>query len=830
MPNDIQPGGTPLSLADLRRAVRRNRALLLGVTAAVVALTALATVLLPPVYESAASVRIESQDAKGGLLAQMSGLGDMGLPGLGSEEVSTEMGVIRSRRITEPVVRSLALHVQLREPEALRSEVLVVHDAPEDALPGDYSLRLQPDGAYRLEARKVRTASGEYTRSAPAVRAAAGPPQRVEIGTPFRIGGATLALAPQLRADPEEEIRFRILPFFEAVEALREEDLRVGRVDGSNLVSLEYRHRDPELAAATVNGITDTFVAHKLRTDSTDSRSREQVLREEVRAHEARLADLEDRMRRFQEQELMIAPEEQAAEQVKRVAAIQAEKDAMVVERNSLARLLTEIAREEGNSAAYRKLATFPSLISNGAIQDLLQSLVELENERAELLVRRTPENSDVRGYTERIEELEAQLYRLGQDYLRNLDGTIAAADVTLAGFREEIAAMPAPVIQFARLALEQETLGEVYVILQTQLKQEQIQGAIERGTGEVRVIDRGIVPLEPVFPKPVVNLLLGTVLGLMLGTIAVIGRESLDSTVRSPAEARSASAGLPVLGSIPRIRSTAGSGPATNGKRRTPWERIATFPYRVVSPGSAGRGEGRLVTRWAPFHPASEAFRSLRTNLAFAGGERDPQVILVTSARPGEGKSTVAANLAVAFAQGGSRTLLIDADLRRGSLGGVFGLPREPGLSDALAGALTAPEAVQEVPLGERSAALHLIASGRVTADSTELLASDGFERLLRELRGRYDRIVLDSPALQPVADASVLGRSADASLVVVRAGATPHDVLAEAVDLLLRVQARVGGIVLNEAYEISDAGYGYAPRAAQPPSPSRLAETRRG
>ncbi len=823
MPNDLQPGDTSLSLAELRRALRRNRALLLGVTAGVVALAALATFLLPPVYESSASIRIETRDAKSGLLAQLGAIADLGVPGLGDDEVSTEIGVIRSRRITEPVVRSLALHVQLREPDSRRSEVLGILDVPEDAVAGDFSLRRQDDGSYRLDARKVRMADGEYTRSASAIRAVVGPAQRVAIGSPFRIAGATLRLSPALRVRPPEEIRFRILPLQEVVQELREEDLRVARVEGSRLVGIEYRNSDPELAAAVVNGITDGFVEHKLRTNSSDSRGREEILREEVRAHEVRLADLETRLRRFQEEELMIAPEEQAAEQVKRVAAIQAEKDGLELERDALARLLAEIQQQEGNTSAYRKLATFPSLISNGAIQDLLQNLVELENERAELLVRRTPENSDVRGFTERIRELEGQLYRLGQDYLRNLGGHIAAANVSLARFSEELEAIPAREIQFARLAREQEMLGDVYVVLQTQLKQEQVQGALDRGMGEVRVIDQGIVPEEPVSPKPVVNLLLGTVLGLLAGTIAVVGREALDSTVRSPAEARNATAGLPVLGSIPRIRSSGvPTGAARNGRPRSPWQRIVDFPYRVVAPGTREADGDRLVTRWAPQHLASEAFRALRTHIAFAGVERDPRVIVLTSARPGEGKSTVAANLAVALAQDGSRTLLIDADLRRGALAAIFGVPATPGLSEVLAATLPAAGAVREVSVGGRGAPLHLIPAGVAPAAPAELLGSDAFDRMLDALRGRYDRIVLDTPALQPVTDATLLGRAADATLLVVRAGSTPQDALRDAADQLHRVHAHVGGIVLNEAYELSDRRYGDSPTAF----PSDLAE----
>lgn len=812
--------GSQVSLADLRRAIHRNRVLLLGTTAAVMALTALATVLLPPVYESTASVRIQSQDSKSGLLGQLGSLaGGVGLPGLGDDEVSTEIGVIRSRRITEPVAESLGIHLRVLDHDGPRSEVLRVIRAPAEAVPGTYSLRRESDGRYRLSPEKVRTSPGSYTRSEPRMRALVGPDQRVEVGSPFRYAGMELALAPAPGLELPDEIRFRVDPFREAVEELREDRLRVARVEGSSLVALDYRNSDPELAAAVVNGITRSFVDYKMRSSSSDSRSREDVLLAEVEEYERRIADLERRMREFQEREMIVAPEEQATQQVKRVAALQAEKDALVVERSSLATLLAELAQASLSPDApspYRKLATFPSFISNGAIQDMLQSLVELENERAELLVRRTPQNADVVGFTQRIEELEGQLYRLGRDYLDNLNGRIASADRVLAQFAGELRAMPAREIQFARMMREQEMLGEVYLLLQTQLKQEQVQGEMTRGTGEVRVIDLGVVPEEPIFPQPVVNLLMGLVLGLMLGMVAVIGREALNTTVRSTAEAESAAPGLPVLGSIPRIGSSPAGRNGTGHGGGIPWRRIVAYPYRIVSPEGALSARERLVARWAPHHPAAEAFRSLHTNVAFAGEGRDPQVVAVTSARPAEGKSTVAANLAVTLVRAGNRTLLIDADLRRGVLEGLLGGRRDPGLSDVLRDRASAAAAIQEVPAGENGAVLHLLAAGSPTPEPAELLGSAELGRLLDALRGNFDRIVLDTPACGPIIDAALVSRLADSTLVVVRAGATEPETLRATLDRLRRVEVHLGGIVLNQSYDIPARDYAYSPSAA--------------
>ncbi len=770
--------------------------MLLGVVIGTVALAAVLTAVLPPTYESQTSVQILQQDEAGQFLAELGPLAALGMPGLGDSEIDTDMSVMRSRRIVGAVVDSLALHVQVRGVDGARDEIVRIDPGSADAVPGTYTLRRQADGSYALASAKVRQRDGSYTRSESAIRQLVAAPDRIPLGQPVEMAGIRLTLADELADDPPNEIRLRIQPFQEFVQRVRERDLRVRRPDRGQVVLAEYRYRDADLAAAAVNSLARHFIEYKLSTNSTDSRNRVQVLQEQTDNYAQLIRDVEEVLQRFQEQELLIAPEEQATQQVRRVAELQVARDAAVVERQAMAAVLAQVAAAEPSiepgASPYRRLATFPSFIANGAIQDLLQALIELEDTRAELLVLRQPGNQDVVALTNRIEELELQLLRLAQNYLSSLDAQIASAGSSLASFESELATMPSREIEFARLTRERMLLSEVYLTLQQRLKEAEVLAALESAAGAVRVLDAGLVPERPIFPNPAVNLGLATVLGLMLGVMVVIARESMSTRIRSRADIVTSGIGVPVLGSIPRFAGRHRlNGARAGGRPRLPGSRQAL---------GKGDGDGALVARELPGSPASDAFRALRTSIALSDRAAPPRVVVITSPARGEGKSISASNLAITLAQQGSRTLLVDGDLRTGRLHEVFSIERQPGLVDVLTGSVPLREAIRQVEVGAGATPLSILASGNPPANPPDLLGSERVGRLFGALRESYDSILVDAPAMESVADAALLGSLADATVLVIRAGATEQDALADAVAQLRRLGVNVGGVVFNE------------------------------
>ncbi|MGY1708524.1 polysaccharide biosynthesis tyrosine autokinase [Geodermatophilus sp. SYSU D00758] len=275
-------------------------------------------------------------------------------------------------------------------------------------------------------------------------------------------------------------------------------------------------------------------------------------------------------------------------------------------------------------------------------------------------------------------------------------------------------------------------------------------------------------VPSSPASPDVPLAVAVALVAGLVAGCGLAWARDSLDTRVRDAAGVAEVSAS-PLIGSVPT------------------W-----------STGDAGR----VPVAAAPHSPQAESFRQLRTNLQFLRVPEDPSVgdgralvLALTSSLPGEGKSTVSSNLAAALAETGARVLLVDADLRRPAVAGVLGMEGAVGLTTVLLGRAAVDEVVQDWG----SAGLHVLTSGAVPPNPAELLGSPAMHRLVEDLRRSYDYVLLDTAPLLPVADAAVLSRVVDGTVVVAQAGRVRRHQLAEALNGLEQVSARVLGLVLN-------------------------------
>jgi capsular exopolysaccharide synthesis family protein len=213
------------------------------------------------------------------------------------------------------------------------------------------------------------------------------------------------------------------------------------------------------------------------------------------------------------------------------------------------------------------------------------------------------------------------------------------------------------------------------------------------------------------------------------------------------------------------------------------------------------------VVSLARPMSPAAEAYRSLRTSLQFARQERDLRTILVTSPAAAEGKTSTLSNLGAMFAQAGQRVVLVSCDLRKPRLGQFFGVDEHEGLTTAILGERPVEELIQAVPGDDN---LWLLGSGQMPPNPAELLNGRRIQEVFSALRGLFDLVLIDSPPVLPVTDAVVLAKDADATVLVVAAGQTSRSDLQRAAEKLAQVNARVVGLVLNEASR-QGAGYGY-------------------
>jgi succinoglycan biosynthesis transport protein ExoP len=328
-----------------------------------------------------------------------------------------------------------------------------------------------------------------------------------------------------------------------------------------------------------------------------------------------------------------------------------------------------------------------------------------------------------------------------------------------------------------------------------------------------VRVLDAPLRPTFPVLPSRSKNLALGGALGLLLGLFGAVGRELLDRTVRSTEDAER-DLGLPALGALPDVESGQhGVYSSHYGKRRRK-KHTSVAPAEPVPTGPL-----ELLVHTHSKSVVAEAARAIRTNLLFTSPDRPYQTIVVTSAGPAEGKTTVASSIAIAMAQTGQSVCLVDCDLRRPRLHKLFRRDLQHGVTTALLDPAALDEAITPTDVPN----LSVLPSGPLPPNPADLMHSESFSRLLAQLRERFDRVVIDSPPVNLVTDPVILSTRVDATLLVLRVKHTKRDAARRALRALRDVAANCPGFVLNAAVagEQYDYRVYYATYGAETPDP---------
>lgn len=275
-----------------------------------------------------------------------------------------------------------------------------------------------------------------------------------------------------------------------------------------------------------------------------------------------------------------------------------------------------------------------------------------------------------------------------------------------------------------------------------------------------VQVIDKAEVPTSPIKPNPKLNIAISAVLGLMLSIFVIFLMEYLDQTIKRPEDIEKYLS-IPVIGAIPN----------TNGQN--------------------------LISLEDPKSPVSEAFRTMRTNIEFSNIDDDINTIVITSSTPGEGKSTIASNLAISMAQGEKKVLIIDCDLRKPKINKIFDLPNNQGLTTVLLGNKYFEDVVNK---HERLDNLYVLTSGPIPPNPAELLGSKKMGEFINELKGEFDTIIMDSPPIGLVTDGVLLSTISDGLILVTAAGDTDIDSSVRSLGLVRNVNSKILGGVLNK------------------------------
>ena len=341
--------------------------------------------------------------------------------------------------------------------------------------------------------------------------------------------------------------------------------------------------------------------------------------------------------------------------------------------------------------------------------------------------------------------------------------------------YQDDLNRLPEMSLKLARLQRETAVSNNIFMMLREKYEENRIAEAGQ--IGQVRIVDRASPPAEPIKPKKKMNILLGIMVGLGLGVGLTFLREYMDTSLKSIEDVERL--GFPVLGSIPFI---------------TP-DRASRHAVKDGGNGEFTRIESRLITHFAPKSPISEAYRTLRTNILYTRPDEPVKSVLISSSGPGEGKSTSVANLAITFAQMGANALIVDTDLRRPVLHGIFEVPRSDGLTNVLIGQKKLDDAVKKTKIEN----LDILTSGTLPPNPSEMLASKAMKSVVKEVTEKYDIVLFDSPPVIAVTDAAVLATQLDGLVLVIKSGETGKDALERSRVLMNNVNARVLGVMVN-------------------------------
>ncbi|HXX14470.1 MAG TPA: polysaccharide biosynthesis tyrosine autokinase [Candidatus Eremiobacteraceae bacterium] len=584
-------------------------------------------------------------------------------------------------------------------------------------------------------------------------------------------------------------------------------NLSVRRIPNTRLLEVSFESTDPRMAAEELNAHLDNYIQQNYK-------SRYEATAEASKWLQDELTELSYKVRHSEDARI----EYERTNQIWNLDDKNEKSNPATERLSDLNRQLTD-----AQSESLKKQALFEFAKSGDvdAVPQLRESTVlqSLQARKADLSVQYTDAVNQFGPNYPKVLRLQAQLKEVDDQMARERKGIIAQLESeyreakqhedllarALDQQKAEVNAMSEKMIQYNILKREAEANKSLYDSLQTKLKEAQISSGLK--SSNIRVVDPAMVPVTPSRPAKTRNIALAFLVGLVGGIGLALLREYLDNTVKTPDDVETL-ARLPSLAVVPAF----GEGTAAT-------KRAGLF--RASSNGHEKRVE--LVAQHLPKSQMSEAFRALRTALLLSQPDHPPQVILVTSALPREGKTTAAANLAVTLAQLGDKTVLLDADLRKPGVGRLLNLGsgKYAGLSSYLAGVSSLDLVTIPHPSIPNLAA---IPTGPLPPNPADLLSSHRLSEAIAELRNKFKFIVIDSPPIMAATDAVVLSVQTDGVLLVVRSGETPKEAFTRTRDLLSSVKCHLLGVVLNAvdsgapdyyySYRYYPYSYGYGPQ----------------
>lgn len=579
--------------------------------------------------------------------------------------------------------------------------------------------------------------------------------------------------------DLEEEVDPTETQIFDQVTRAFMERINVVPQGKTQLVQIEVDMADARVAARAANALARGFIESQMEASMEMSMTATNWMNSRLGELRDKLKVSEERLQDYRERENLV--------DVQGVATVTANELAMTGDRMIDAR--RERAEAESQfrqvqsmrNGGWEKLATIPAVLGHPLIQQFKSDQARARAKFEELSKRYGPRHPTMEAARTELEAATASLRGQVEQIVAGIERSYQLASANESSLRSSFETNRAQIQEISRkefrlreLQREADTNRALYDTFMGRLKETAATSDLE--SANARVVDQATVPTEPVKPRKTLIVAIAGLLAMFIGIGLSLLIEALNNTFKSTEDVEN-KLNLPVLGILPLIKGKAERA------------RVARLFQTNTDKGFA------------------ESVRTIRTGLVLAGMDDPHKRIVVTSSIPGEGKSSVSANLAFALAQMGDKVLLMDADMRRPTLAKSFELPvGTPGLANLIAGTAKLDECIKHID------GIDVMSAGTVPPNPLELLSSPRFEKLMEALSGHYKRIIIDSPPTQAVSDAIVLGTMADALLYVVKSESTATPLVVKGVGQLLQNNAPVTGVVLNMVDIKKAQKYGYS------------------
>jgi tyrosine-protein kinase Etk/Wzc len=788
-PNPAPPGADDeIDLGPLWAALRAHARFILGITLAAAALAVLTALLARPVFQANGSLYLGDVSKKSGLGGGSGqGIGVSMLFGglLGGGGIETQVEILKSRDLVVSVIEASGFNARVwrgtdKEPPSVRYWRWRLLDGKR--------LSAWAPGPQALEARNAAVTDPALAGEPLTIRFAAGGVYRVlhggrgvldgRLGEPAVGAGLRLLLQPAHAGFvpvPGAGYRLRVVRAVRLYHGLlKSGGFGVSTTTGGRhasqptlVVALSYKGRDPYRVQRFLADLMRSYLAQNLRWSTERAGTAYHYLNGQLHKMRDALEHADRRLADYKKTSGVIAVSAAAKAMIGQLAEYQTQRSAAELRLYNLRQIARLLAGRHPNIDPY-----LLSAVDDRVLDKLSGSLAAAQTELAALAPRETGHAPQVIQVRARVARIQASIRALIDNQRRLAGHQVAALDRLIARFEKRLRKLPEAELKVVALTRSSKVLGKLYMFL---LQKQQEAAISKMGTvSNNRILDQAETTARPVSPRARTRLTLGLVFGLFLGVSWVLGRALFTPGFRSEEELRRAYPALDWYALLPHFH-----------RRR---KRAAAF-----APADSRSDFG-------------EAIRTLRGNLYLSQHAGRDHLWMVTSAAPGDGKSTVTYELAAALAHDGKRVLLIDADIRKPQAHEYFGVAQAPGLSDVLAGRAVAREAVRPV---ERLG-FDLLPGGPVPPNPAELIGSPALRRALSELGEDYEFVLLDTPPYPRVGDAPLVARHVERILSVVRIARTPRGALAAHLRGLAADERSIG-LVVNDLGSQGSYGYGY-------------------